>query len=127
MFCVAACCAVEAPAWQLDQREEEEEADEGQQRSKGATHWLRALHERPAGAATGRATRRALPRDYQDVGQRVEQVGSRGEAGEPATARGRCTQQGVVIGSTNVRKKNKVVSSVFWIRHCWLVVIRPEI
>lgn len=86
VFCVSACCTVEAPAWQLDQREEEEEADEGQQRSQGAAHRLRALYERPAGAATGRAARRALSRDHQDVGQRVEQAGRRGEAGEPGVS-----------------------------------------
>ena len=38
--------SAEAPTWQLDQGEEEEEADEGQQRTQGPPHGLRPLHER---------------------------------------------------------------------------------
>jgi len=71
----------EAPAWQLDQGEEEEEADEGLQRTQSPPDGLRPLHERPAGAAAGGASRRALPRDHQDAGQRVEQAAPRGQAG----------------------------------------------
>lgn len=64
----------EAPTWQLDQGEEEEEADEGQQCTQGPPDGLRSLHERQTGAATSRAARRALSRDYKDAGQRVEQA-----------------------------------------------------
>lgn len=64
----------EAPTWQLDQGEEEEEADEGQQCTQSPAHRLCSLHERQAGAAPGRASRRALSRDNKDVGQRVEQT-----------------------------------------------------
>lgn len=64
----------EAPTWQLDQGEEEEEANEGQQCTKGPSHRLRSLYEWQTGAATGRTSRRALSRDYEDAGQRVEQA-----------------------------------------------------
>lgn len=67
---------------QLDQGEEEEEANERQQRTEGSPHRLRPIYERQAGAAAGRATRRALPRDNQDAGQRVEQATPRGEASQ---------------------------------------------
>ncbi len=72
----------EASTWQLDQGEEEEEANEGQQCTQGPPNRLRSLHERQTGAATGRASRRALSRDYKDAGQRVEQAAPRGEAGQ---------------------------------------------
>lgn len=72
----------EAQTWQLDQGEEEEEANEGQQRTQGPADGLRPLHERQAGAAPRRAPRRALSRDHKDAGQRVEQAASRGEAGQ---------------------------------------------
>lgn len=72
----------EAPTWQLDQGEEEEEANEGQQCTQGPPNGLRSLHERQTGAVTGRASRRALSRDYKDAGQRVEQAAPRGEAGQ---------------------------------------------
>lgn len=35
----------EAQAWQLDQREEEEEANEGQQRTQSSPHRLRPFYE----------------------------------------------------------------------------------
>lgn len=35
----------EAKAWQLDQREEEEEANEGQQRTQSSPHRLRPFYE----------------------------------------------------------------------------------
>lgn len=76
------CYFVETQTWQLDQGEEEEEANEGQQRTQGSPNGLRALHERQTGAATGRASRRALSRDYKDAGQRVEQAAPWGEAGQ---------------------------------------------
>lgn len=72
----------EAPSWQLDQGEEEEEANEGQQCTQSPPNRLRSLHERQAGAATGRTSRRALSRDNKDVGQRVEQTAPWGEAGQ---------------------------------------------
>lgn len=71
----------EAPTWQLDQGEEEEEANEGQQCTKGPSHRLRSLYEWQTGAATGRTSRRALSRDYEDAGQRVEQAAPWGKAG----------------------------------------------
>lgn len=72
----------EASTWQLAQGEEEEEANEGQQRTQSPPNGLRSLHERQTGAATGRASRRSLPRDYEDAGQRVEQAAPGGEAGQ---------------------------------------------
>lgn len=74
--------STEAQAWQLDQGEEEEEANEGQQRPQSSPHRLRPLYERQAGTASGWATRRALPRDNEDAGQRVEQASPRGEASQ---------------------------------------------
>lgn len=79
---LSVAASTEAQAWQLDQREEEEEADEGQQRPQGPPHGLRPLYERQAGAAAGGAAGRALPRDNQDAGQRVEQAAPRGEASQ---------------------------------------------
>lgn len=84
---VCFCFLAETPTWQLDQGEEEEEANEGQQRSQGPPDGLRSLHERQTGAATGRASRRALSRDYKDAGQRVEQAAPRGEAGQQRSLR----------------------------------------
>lgn len=74
--------STEAQAWQLDQREEEEEAYEGQQRTQSSPHGLRPLYEWPAGTAAGWATRCALPRDNEDARQRVEQAAPGGEASQ---------------------------------------------
>lgn len=74
--------STEAQAWQLDQGEEEEEANEGQQRTQSSPHRLRPLYEWPAGTATGWATRCALPRDNEDARQRVEQAAPGGEASQ---------------------------------------------
>lgn len=71
----------ETTTWQLDQGEKEEEADEGQQRTQGSPDRLRSLHERQTGATTGRASRRALPWDNKDAGQRVEQAAPWGKTG----------------------------------------------
>lgn len=43
----------EAPTWQLDQGEEEEEANERQQCTQSPPNGLCPLHERQEGAATG--------------------------------------------------------------------------
>lgn len=67
---------------QLDQRQEEEEATEGQQRPQSPVNRICALHERAPRAAEGGKARRAFPRDHQDARERVEQTAPRRETGE---------------------------------------------
>lgn len=102
------CFFVETSTWQLDQREEEEEANERQQCTQSPPHWLRSFHEWQAGAAPGRASGRALPRDHQDVGQRVEQTAPRGEAGER-----RLSRQDYIVSSLRVNCKTPKIICTF--------------